>query len=118
MAKQRHLCSSNSTHSPQSHATLHLGHTFEQCEHTGLRQGTPGLRALPGHRFSARGGHLSPAFQQLFLIEKLLVVLCDENRGDSRALNALELERRALGAFLCPLLEAGVCCSLVLTPAW
>eukprot|EP00959_Pyramimonas_sp_CCMP1952_P168831 3527202-Pyramimonas_sp.AAC.1 len=53
----------------------------------------------PGHRFPARGGRLSQAFQQLSFIEKLLVVLFDDDRGDSRALNLLELERPALKAF-------------------
>eukprot|EP00959_Pyramimonas_sp_CCMP1952_P428090 8965674-Pyramimonas_sp.AAC.1 len=60
MAMRWHWRSSIELHSPQSHARLLLGRTFEHCERTGLRHEPPGLRAFPGHRFSARVGHAGP----------------------------------------------------------
>eukprot|EP00959_Pyramimonas_sp_CCMP1952_P207754 4345603-Pyramimonas_sp.AAC.1 len=48
MATQRQLRSSNLMHSPHSQATLHLGHAFEQSEHTGLRYGPAGCELILG----------------------------------------------------------------------
>eukprot|EP00959_Pyramimonas_sp_CCMP1952_P247834 5180869-Pyramimonas_sp.AAC.1 len=75
----------------------------------------PPVRALSGHRFSARVGHAGRAFQR----PKLLAVLFDDTRGDPRAPNPLEQERPALGDLLerpLSLLEVGARCSHVLTP--
>eukprot|EP00959_Pyramimonas_sp_CCMP1952_P384585 8060217-Pyramimonas_sp.AAC.1 len=72
MAMRWQLRSSNVMHPSRSHPRLHLGQTFEHCERTDLRHDPPGLCAFPGRRFSARVGHVGPAFQQPPRIEKLL----------------------------------------------